>query len=232
MKKSPIKERILQYLDYQGISKYKFYQKTGLSKGTLDNTSGLTEDNLAKVIAFAPDVSLHWLINGEGSMFKGDISPMSMVREPKENYHVVGREVALAKQVTMGGVPLLDIEASAGDGSGQAQVMDTEDLAQYRIPDFGKMDFIVKLKGSSMYPKYSNGDKVACRYIKEPQFLQWGRPYVLHTADQGTICKRLFQSNNPDTLICRSDNKEYPDFEVPRADIHTYALVLGVIRVE
>ena len=31
--KSPIKKNILQYIEYKGISKYKFYQETGITRG-------------------------------------------------------------------------------------------------------------------------------------------------------------------------------------------------------
>ena len=65
---SPIKKRILQYIDNQGLTKYKFYQDSGITRGVLDKDSGITEDNIAKFIAYAPDVNLSWLLTGEGEM--------------------------------------------------------------------------------------------------------------------------------------------------------------------
>jgi hypothetical protein len=66
--KSQIKTKILQYLDFKKISKYKFYQETGITRGILDQNNGITEDNLLKFVQFAQDISLYWLINGTGPM--------------------------------------------------------------------------------------------------------------------------------------------------------------------
>ena len=46
------------------------------------------------------------------------------------------------------------------------------------------------------------------------------------------MIKRLKKSLDDTKIICKSDNKEYDDFEVPLSDIHNLALVIGVIRLE
>ena len=63
---SPVKDRILYYIENLSISKREFYSKTGISRGTLESPTGITEDTLAKFIATYPEVSLEWLIRGEG----------------------------------------------------------------------------------------------------------------------------------------------------------------------
>lgn len=70
---SPIKKRILQFVDYLNISKREFYAKTGISRGTLDNNSGITEDILTKIFANYSEISPLWLITGEGSMLISEI---------------------------------------------------------------------------------------------------------------------------------------------------------------
>lgn len=67
-KKSPIKQRILQFVDSLGISKRDFYSKTGISRGTLENNAGITEDTITKIFATFKDVNPFWLITGEGEM--------------------------------------------------------------------------------------------------------------------------------------------------------------------
>ena len=69
---SPIKNRILQYIDYKNISKYKFYQKTGITRGVLDKENGISEENIAKFIAYSDDIDLNWLLTGKGKMLKTD----------------------------------------------------------------------------------------------------------------------------------------------------------------
>lgn len=70
--KSLIKQNILQYLVFKGISKYEFYKKTGIARGTLDNNSGLSEDGIAKFIVYFPEVNVKWLLTGKGDMLTPD----------------------------------------------------------------------------------------------------------------------------------------------------------------
>lgn len=67
---SPIKQRILQYAGTLGISKRDFYIKIGVSRGTLESKTGITEDIMAKFIATYPEVSYEWLLSGEGEMLR------------------------------------------------------------------------------------------------------------------------------------------------------------------
>lgn len=78
---SPIKQRILQYAENLGISKREFYAKIGVSRGTLEAKTGITEDVLAKFIAVYPEISLDWLIKGEGPMLKGPALPYDPDKE-------------------------------------------------------------------------------------------------------------------------------------------------------
>ena len=69
---SVIKQKILQYLDIKGISKYKFYQETGITNGILSQTNGLSEENTFKFLSKYRDISLDWLFYDEGSMLRSD----------------------------------------------------------------------------------------------------------------------------------------------------------------
>lgn len=65
---SPIKHRILQYIDTLDISKRDFYAKTGISRGTLESLTGITEETVAKFIAFYTEINPTWLLTGNGAM--------------------------------------------------------------------------------------------------------------------------------------------------------------------
>ena len=75
---SPIKQRILQYADSLGISKREFYATIGVSRGTLESKTGITEDILAKFIATYPNISLDWLITGDGQIEKVNQTEVSV----------------------------------------------------------------------------------------------------------------------------------------------------------
>ena len=68
--KSPIKERITQYLELKGVTKYSFYKDSGVSRNILDQNTGISEDNISRFLAYAPEISVKWLITGKGEMFK------------------------------------------------------------------------------------------------------------------------------------------------------------------
>lgn len=65
-----IKQRILQYLDYKGVSKYECYQKTGITNGVLSKKEGLSEDNLLRFVSYYIDVDHTWLLTGQGDMLR------------------------------------------------------------------------------------------------------------------------------------------------------------------
>ena len=67
---SPIKQRILQFLDLFHNGKQEFYRRTGISRGTIDNDSGLTEESMAKFLATFPEVNPEWLVTGVGEVVR------------------------------------------------------------------------------------------------------------------------------------------------------------------
>lgn len=65
-----IKQRILEYIEFQGMSMYSFYRDSGITRNTFSARSGISELNLMKFRHYAPEVSLHWLVEGKGGMFQ------------------------------------------------------------------------------------------------------------------------------------------------------------------
>lgn len=81
-KNTSTKERILQYLDNKGITKYKFYQETGISNGALSQTKGLSESSVVKILSKYEDLSAEWLLRGEGDMLRsGIVKEYSLVND-------------------------------------------------------------------------------------------------------------------------------------------------------
>ena len=103
---------------------------------------------------------------------------------------------------------------------------------RYLIPDFNNIDFMIRVKGESMYPKYSSGDIVACRTIKESSFLQWNKVHVIATREQGILIKRINPNEEKNSITAVSENKDYASFTIPKNEITGIALVIGVIRLE
>lgn len=118
---SPIKQRILYFADTLGISKREFYTKIGVSRGTLESNTGITEDVLAKFIAIFPEIDLYWLILGEGNMYRAS-SVMNDVPPPDHDEVVRLLHEKIADQQRI--IDLLDekLEAVMAGGNTGAEI--------------------------------------------------------------------------------------------------------------
>ena len=217
--KSQIKRNISLYLHKKGVSDYEFYKKSGITRGILSQPNGISEDNISRFLAYAPDVNVVWLLTGEGEMLKTEHTSGGM---PPVAHHTDNpRE----------GIPLIPFSAMAGALMGEQTALEYE-CERYVVPAFSGADFLMQVKGSSMVPTYISGDIVACRRVPMSDlFFQWNKPYVLDTA-QGAIIKRIKPGSDKQHVLIVSDNKDYDPFELPCEDIYAVALVIGIIRLE
>lgn len=71
---SVLKQRILQFAEHEGITKYELYQKTGISNGVFSQKSGISEENLLRFLSHYSKISLNWLIYGDGDMINNEMS--------------------------------------------------------------------------------------------------------------------------------------------------------------
>ncbi|MDD4421292.1 MAG: hypothetical protein PHW85_06925, partial [Bacteroidales bacterium] len=65
---STLKQRILEYLELKGITRYEFYIATGISNGILSQKNGLSEENLLKFLKVYHDINFHWFLTGTGEI--------------------------------------------------------------------------------------------------------------------------------------------------------------------
>lgn len=65
---SNLKQRMLDYIQFKGLSKRQFYIETGIANGVLDKTTGLSEINIERFISTYKEVSARWLLTGKGAM--------------------------------------------------------------------------------------------------------------------------------------------------------------------
>lgn len=216
---SNIKDRILKVAETYKVSKEKFFEELDISYGNFKGSAKKTPVNslfLENLLTKYPDLSADWLLTGEGPMFRSDLPAAHPATE------------------SGAGIPLIPIEAVAGLPTDDPVGTRFIDCAHYIIPDFANLnvEYMIRVSGSSMYPKYSNGDILACRRVHDVLFFQWGKIYVIDSS-QGALVKRVFQDEDPDRILLVSDNREnYPPFSIPKSDIRSLSIVVGVIRLE
>lgn len=211
-----IKERVLQIAEYKEIKKESFFNSLGVSyanfKG-IQKKSALSSDTIDIILSKYPDISPIWLISDKGDMF------------------IEGHSTKIER---VNSIPLVDAYAIGGFGGSDFSIQAHDVKANYVIPKFEhkKVDFMIEVNGSSMYPKYNSGDVVACRIIRESSIIQWNKVYVIATDENGILIKRLKKSNTKDCLLAVSDNESYDPFDIPKEEINSIAIVVGVIRLE
>ena len=198
-----VKERLKAYLSENDISMAEFSRRIGVSPAYITSMrKSIQPDKVERIKEEFPDLDIDWLLTG----IKDSPPPQVVDTRPRIEHQY----------------------ATAGGN----EVLDGVTLAQCEqvpvVPMFPNYTFTMRVTGESMQPFINPGDEVACLKIEEPTFLQWGRIYVLFTS-QGAIIKRIFDEG--DGIRCVSINDAYPDFVIPKKEIYSYNLVIGLVRI-
>ena len=211
-----IKDRIFEFISYKNITIAEFERNVDLANGYIKKFKGsIGSDKLNNIVSFYPELNIGWLITGNGEMLKS--SHTNIIAKAPMEY---------GKEQTRPRVPLT---AAAGSLSGESIGVTLQQCEQlpiiYQIPAY---DFTIPIKGDSMSPRFESGDEIACRRIDQSRFIQWGKVHVLDTT-QGFIIKRIYDDG--DKIRCVSYNPEYADFSIPKEDILSMSLVVGVVSI-
>ena len=220
--KSPIKRRILQFIDNKGITQYEFYQKTGITRGVLTQNNGISEDNIARFLAYYTDISPEWLLTGEGTMFKSGIQ----ARQPASSQKRL--------------IPFYDDVATIGGINGVMADTDNTPAAPELIDAgdwFPEATAAIRHYGDSML-EYPSGSILAIKRVQDARLIINGRNYVIETSEF-RITKQL-QDDGGDYIMAYSSNTAtYPDgrqihspIRIPKETIRHLDLVLGCVTKE
>lgn len=218
---STILSRIQEIASKEGITIGALERTIGASKGVLSRAINNGTDIQSKwiqiIVENYPRYSTTWLLTGKGDMLSRE--------------HLTQLPVATKTENPGEGIPLIPISAMAGALTDEHTILEYE-CERYVVPMFRGADFLIPVKGSSMYPKYSSGDIVACQRVAMTDlFFQWNKVYVIDT-NQGALIKRIKPGSDKEHVLIVSDNEKYDAFELPYSAIRAVALVIGVIRLE
>lgn len=138
------------------------------------------------------------------------------------------------KYQTANSIPLVSVKAVGGFAGSDFAINENDIEGYYVIPKFRNLnvDFLIEISGDSMMPRFFPGDIIACSIVHNSRFIQWNKPYLIATREDGMIVKRIKPSSQPDSILAVSDNTEYDPFDIPKSDINGLARVVGVIHTE
>ena len=228
------KEKILQYLEYKGISKNKFYVKTGLSVGFLDKGNSLGLDKLKIIIDNYPDLNIDWLLHDRGEMVKSDHK-----QEPKNE--VIPITAGIVKYI-----PLVSQYAKAGYLAGFADTHYMETLPTIPViltqEQEPKGEYVCfEVSGDSMIseenPEESlfDGDILVCRNVHRDYWSsklhinKWD--FVIVDQEEGVIVKRIID-HNPDNgeIVIHSLNPMFDDKKLNLSRVDKLFNVVKIMR--
>lgn len=117
-------------------------------------------------------------------------------------------------------IDLVPEKAAAGYLNGFADPEYVEELPKFRLPMLSAGTYrAFEISGDSMLPIQS-GSIVIGEYLEDWQQLKDGLTYVVVSAKEGIVYKRLFNKiNDRGEIICQSDNPAYPPYSVPVDDV-------------
>ena len=212
------KDRLKEFLSTLKIGRNKFEAQLGLANGYVSSTgASISSDVIEKTLIAYPILNAEWLLTGKGNMLVN------------LDDAIEGEELNPDLTLNANTRPRVPLTAAAGSLSGESIGVTLEQCEQmpliHQIPAY---DFTMFIKGDSMSPRFESGDEIACRHIDQSRFIQWGKVHVLDTT-QGFVIKRVYEDGNK--IRCVSYNPEYADFSIPKEDILSMSLVVGVVSI-
>lgn len=219
--KSPIKQNILLYLENKGVTPYEFYKESGVTRGILQQNNGISEDNIARFLAYAPDVNIEWLLTSKGSMIKDGSTDIQISNDTTTS------SMPTTSMNPGIGTPYYDVDFIGGfDEVFNSQV--NIPATNIVIRGFEKASLWCNVTGHSMEPKINHGDIIALHQCTLND-IQYGEIYAVVLDTIRTI-KILRRSPNLDKLrFIPINTNDYDEQEFDKSRIINVFEVIGSI---
>lgn len=208
-----LKSRLIEFIDYKGLSVQSFELQCGLSNGAVskmgNNTRRSTIDKISKSY---PELNTNWLLTGEGGMLLDSIDSV-----PQKSF--------------TNGVPYYNVDFIGGFDI----VLNDQTAKPEYLIDFKKYNEATcwcNVTGHSMEPEITHGDIIALKRIEDKSFLPLGEVYAIVTTNGMRTIKRLGPSSDPKcyTLVPTNKSPEYGIQELPKDMIEHIFQVLGCMK--
>ncbi len=134
-----IKERILSFLESQGIKKVDFFEATGIQSSNFKGKNMSSQpggDMIVRVLTIYPNLSAEWLLRGEGDMLKSSVTkdkPKIIKTDTKEDNNLSSSILDKflttiqnqAEEIGELKARIKDLEQRLGKTAGDANIGDT-----------------------------------------------------------------------------------------------------------
>ncbi|WP_086984879.1 S24 family peptidase [Elizabethkingia miricola] len=243
------KERIIQYIDYKGITIKEFLSITDIKRGFLDSDklkASVSDVFITKIIANYPDINLNWLLTGKGEMLIKQSNTETATDSEKGaevdhyiNYNRMPAIITVSEEDSgRENIVIVPSKLAAGYvGGGYANDNFIEELPTFRLPFLNHGTFrCFGIEGYSMENGIRDNDFFVGRFLDNIREFGEGKIHALIIPELDSfLLKRVFRHpTDSDMLILRSDNNDivntYPDIHIHIryiAEMWSYASVIS-----
>jgi len=224
-------DRLSQVIEHQcNGHKKKFSELSGIPYSTLvEYLSGRKKDPKLSMLSKIKNVNAFWLLYGEGEMVqsKSIASDVNIVADGIVKYRSTNNNK---------GIPLFNIEASAGLVSLFQSQNSINPIGFIEIPNLPKCDGAVYVTGDSMYPLLKSGDIVAYKRLYDFKTeIFWGEMYLVsvEVADEEFISVKYIQKSELgiEWIKLVSQNNHHDSKDVNLNKVRAIALVKATVRI-
>ncbi len=238
----PVVARVREFFEYYGLNASSAAKALGYN-----TTSKLykilqgSEPSLPTLVDFLtkwPELSVEWLVLGNGPMLRGD-SGGAAASPPKESAASKrlpavnsGRVLTVTvDRENNENTELVPVHAQAGYSLQHNEATYLQDLPRYLIPGFEHGTYrAFEVAGDSMEPTLNHRDVVVCSYVDNWRLLVPGEVYVVVT-DESVMLKRIHEriTDRAGEVMLHSDNPHRKPYPMDAADITQLWRVRGYI---
>lgn len=229
MEEYPTK-RLIKYATYKGISISAFEKSIGKAPSYLRNSKDITSAVMDTIMKVYPDISINWLITGEGEMLKNNTHGPATQNEaiPLNNNYIIN-------------VPLVNQFAQAGYlcGFQDAAYIATLPTIPFIIDHEAKGNYVAfEVRGDSMNDgtedSYLEGDRLLCReiapYLWAESKLHIRKWDFVIVHEDGILVKRIIDHDVENhTITIHSLNDMYSDRVI---DLSEVKQIFNVIELQ
>lgn len=204
--KHAIKERIIEFINYKGISKNAFENACNMSKRYLSNLKGTPGARIIKNIHDAfPELNTTWLITGTGEMLSESTETQETVLLDENRAPILPTLVA--------GCPNVDILEFVQNN------MEKLELSRIIVLDT-PIDLWHMIRDDALSPTLKIGDKIALlAYDRGEENPIPGKIYAVDTTSNGLVIRKLFPEENVGYIAKSLNEEKYPDFVIKEDEI-------------
>ena len=214
-----VKDRLIIFIDYLGISVRKFEIECGLKNSYVNNIrKSITDDKLKLIADHYPNLNLSWLVLGHGEMILDENANITC-EEKMDNSQPIETPVIPDDIIMKQGIDVYEYM--------KANRNEVEKLRLSHI--FPPFDMFYRVISDGMRPQVEKGDILALKILNNKTKVIDGECYLIDSANHGFIIRRLHYRDG--VFVCESNLQELGTMEIAEEEVFNVFAIVGLLRL-